>query len=139
MANTASENQTPASSMKEKWGIAITGLKMTADGHMLDFRFKVVDAEKARPIFKRQTKPYLIDQASGKALRVPKLPKIGSLRTSSAGKRIVLATITGISFQLVSQLLVNLGLMLNINPLLTTLLPIVVILLLGTVWMRRAL
>ena len=63
----------------------------------------------------------------------------GSLRTSSAGKRIVLATITGISFQLVSQLLVNLGLMLNINPLLTTLLPIVVILFLGAVLMRRAL
>ena len=63
----------------------------------------------------------------------------GSLRTSSAGKRIVLATITGISFQLVSQLLVNLGLVLDINPLLTTLLPIVAILLLGAVFMRRAL
>ena len=63
----------------------------------------------------------------------------GSLRTSSAGKRIVLATITGISFQLASQLLVNLGLVLNISPLLTTLLPIVTILLLGAVFMRRAL
>jgi len=62
----------------------------------------------------------------------------GSLRTSSAGKRIVLATITGIAFQLVSQLLVNLGLMLNINPLLTTLMPIVVFLLLGAILMRRA-
>ena len=63
----------------------------------------------------------------------------GSLRTSSAGKRIVLATIAGISFQLVSQLLVNLGLMLDISPLLTTLLPIVAFLLLGAVFMRRAL
>jgi lipopolysaccharide export system permease protein len=63
----------------------------------------------------------------------------GSLRTSSAGKRIVLATITGISFQLVSQLLVNLGLMLDISPLLTTLMPIVVIMFLGAVLMRRAL
>ena len=62
----------------------------------------------------------------------------GSLRTSSAGKRIVLATITGISFQLVSQLLVNLGLMLDISPLLTTLMPIVVIVILGAVLMRRA-
>ena len=62
----------------------------------------------------------------------------GSLRTSSAGKRIVLATITGIAFQLVSQLLVNLGLMLNFSPLLTTLTPIVIIMILATVLMRRA-
>jgi lipopolysaccharide export system permease protein len=62
----------------------------------------------------------------------------GSLRTSSAGKRIVLATITGISFQLVSQLLVNLGLMLDISPLFMTLMPIVVIMILGSVLMRRA-
>jgi lipopolysaccharide export system permease protein len=62
----------------------------------------------------------------------------GSLRTSSAGKRIVLATITGITFQLASQLLVNLGLMLDLSPPLTTLAPIVIILLLGTVLMRRA-
>jgi lipopolysaccharide export system permease protein len=62
----------------------------------------------------------------------------GSLRTSSAGKRMVLATITGISFQLVSQLLVNLGLMLDISPLLTTLMPIAIMLFLGAVLMRRA-
>jgi lipopolysaccharide export system permease protein len=62
----------------------------------------------------------------------------GSLRTSSAGKRIVLATITGISFQLLSQLLANLGLMLDISPLLTTLMPIVIILLPGAVLIRRA-
>lgn len=61
----------------------------------------------------------------------------GSLRTSSAGKRIVLATITGIAFQLVSQLLANLGLMLDISPPLTTLMPIVVFLLLGAILMRR--
>ena len=63
----------------------------------------------------------------------------GSLRSSSAGKRIVLATIIGIAFHLFSQSLVNLGLMLDISPLLTTLIPIVVILFLGAVWMRRAL
>ncbi len=63
----------------------------------------------------------------------------GSMRVSSMGKRIVLATITGLSFQLISQLLANLGLMLNLSPLLMVLLPIVVILIIGTVSMRRAL
>ena len=62
----------------------------------------------------------------------------GSLRASSAGKRMVLATITGIAFQLCSQLLANLGLMLDMSPLLTTLVPIIVFLLLGAVLMRRA-
>ena len=62
----------------------------------------------------------------------------GSMRVSSMGKRIVLATITGLSFQLISQLLANLGLMLNLSPLLMVLLPIVAILMIGAVTMRRA-
>ena len=62
----------------------------------------------------------------------------GSKRVSSMGKRIVLATITGLSFQLISQLLANLGLMLNLSPLLMVLLPIVAILFVGAVTMRRA-
>ena len=62
----------------------------------------------------------------------------GSLRNSSAGKRIVLATITGIAFHLFSKSSVNLGLMLDINPLLTTLVPIIAFPLLGAALMRRA-
>lgn len=62
----------------------------------------------------------------------------GSLRGSSAGKRIVLASITGISFQLISQLLANLGLMLDLSPLLTTLMPILAFLMLSAALMRRA-
>jgi len=62
----------------------------------------------------------------------------GSQRSSSTGKRIVLATITGFAFQLLSQSSVNLGLLLDINPLLTTLAPIIAFLLLGVALMRRA-
>jgi lipopolysaccharide export system permease protein len=62
----------------------------------------------------------------------------GSLRTTSAGKRIVLATITGFAFQLISQLMINLGIMLNISPAVSTLMPIAVFMLLGAVLMRRA-
>jgi lipopolysaccharide export system permease protein len=62
----------------------------------------------------------------------------GSLRSSSAGKRIVLATVTGFAFHLFSQSSANLGLMLDINPVLTTLVPIIVFLLLGAALMRRA-
>ena len=69
--------------LSEKWGIELVAMRSTAAGHMVDFRYRVVDAEKAAPLFKRQTKPYLIHQASGKALGVPNTAKIGSLRNSN--------------------------------------------------------
>jgi lipopolysaccharide export system permease protein len=62
----------------------------------------------------------------------------GSLRSSSAGKRIILATITGFAFHLFSQSTINLGLMLDLNPLLTTLTPIIAFPLLAAALMRRA-
>lgn len=68
--------------MEERWGVQIIGMRMSGGGHMLDFRYRVIDPEKARPLFKRQTKPQLIDQASGRSLSVPNMPKIGPLRNS---------------------------------------------------------
>lgn len=69
--------------LSEKWGIELVAMRSTAAGHMVDFRYRVLDAEKAAPLFKRQTKPYLIHQASGQALGVPNTAKIGSLRNSN--------------------------------------------------------
>jgi len=69
--------------LSEKWGIELVAMRSTAAGHMVDFRYRVLDAEKAAPLFKRQTKPYLIHQESGKALAVPNTAKIGSLRNSN--------------------------------------------------------
>jgi hypothetical protein len=69
--------------LSEKWGIELVAMRSTAAGHMVDFRYRVLDAEKAAPLFKRQTKPYLIHQESGKALGVPNTAKIGSLRNSN--------------------------------------------------------
>ena len=76
------ESTAGVESIEERWGIQITGIRQTAAGHMLDFRYRVVDSDKARPLFLRQTKPYLIDQASGKVLAVPTTAKVGPLRTS---------------------------------------------------------
>jgi hypothetical protein len=69
--------------LNEKWGIELVAMRSTAAGHMVDFRYKVLDAEKAAPLFKRQNKPYLIHQESGKALAVPNTAKLGSLRNSN--------------------------------------------------------
>lgn len=72
--------------LEERWGIELTALRMTAADHMVDFRYRVLDAEKAAPLFKRQTKPYLVHLASGKVLAVPNTAKVGSLRNSNLPK-----------------------------------------------------
>jgi hypothetical protein len=72
--------------LKEKWGVEITSLRRTANGRMLDFRYKVLDADKAAALFVRKTKPNLIHQVSGKVLAVPNAGKVGPLRNSDAPK-----------------------------------------------------
>lgn len=78
------QNQEPAGrpSLGDKWGVRIERVKLTAAGHMLDFRYRVIDAEKARPLFLRKAKPYLIDETTGARLDVPRTPKIGPLRST---------------------------------------------------------
>jgi hypothetical protein len=73
-------------SLAAQWGIDITGIHMSAHNYMVDFRYRVLDAEKAKALFDRQTKPYLIDQASGKVLAVPNTAKLGPLRNSNQPK-----------------------------------------------------
>jgi hypothetical protein len=69
--------------LAEKWGIDITGIHMSAHNYMVDFRYRVLDAKKAKALFDRKTKPYLIDQTSGKVLAVPNTAKLGPLRNSN--------------------------------------------------------
>ena len=77
--------------MEEQWGVEVQSLRLTAGGYMLDFRYKVTDAEAAKPLFSRKVKPYLIDHASGGKFLVPDSPKVGALRQSTrdpvAGKQ----------------------------------------------------
>ena len=73
--------------MEEKWGIEITRLHLTANGYMVDLRYRVLDAAKAKELFVRKNKPMLIDQKSGKVLTVPNMGKIGPLRNSNVPKQ----------------------------------------------------
>lgn len=75
--------QTFDKQLKDRWGIELTALRMTAADRMIDFRYRVLDKDKAAPLFKRQTKPYLIHLASGKVLAVPNTAKVGALRNSN--------------------------------------------------------
>lgn len=71
------------SDLEDQWGVRVVSLRRTAAGHMLDFRFRVVDPEKAAALLRRQDNAYLIDQSSGKKLAVPRMPKVGALRPSA--------------------------------------------------------
>ena len=73
--------------MEEKWGIAVTRLHLTVNGYMVDLRYRVLDAAKAKELFVRKNKPMLIDQKSGKVLTVPNMGKIGPLRNSNVPKQ----------------------------------------------------
>ena len=72
--------------MKREWGIEIMYVRQTAAGYMLEFRYKVVDAEKAKALFKRQTKPMLTHTETGTKLVVPTPAKTGALRNSNPPK-----------------------------------------------------
>ena len=77
------ESERPRPSLEEQWGVRIESIRLTAGDHMIDFRYRVINPEKARPLFARTTKPYLLEQASGAKTEVPNMPKVGPLRNSN--------------------------------------------------------
>ena len=72
--------------MKREWGVEVLFVRETSAGYMLEFRYKVLDADKAQPLFERQTKPVLTHTKSGATLIVPTPAKTGALRNSNKPK-----------------------------------------------------
>lgn len=72
--------------LKDRWGIEIIGIRSSAANYMLDFRYRVVDAEKAQPLFRRKSRPQLISQKTGAKMNVFSSPKTGPMRTSDPPK-----------------------------------------------------
>ncbi len=70
------------SAMEMQWGVKVLSIRLSAEGYMLDFRYRVLDSEKAAPLFDRKIKPYLVDEATGAVLAVPEPPKVGALRNT---------------------------------------------------------
>ena len=77
----------PAAAMAERWGVRVESLRLSASGYMLDFRYRVLDPAKAAPLFDKNAKAYLLDQASGAQMFIPSSPKVGAMRSS--GKTIL--------------------------------------------------
>ena len=74
--------------LAEKWGVEVIGMSMTSAGYMLDFRFRVLDADKALPLFEHRIKPYVVADKSDIKLPTPMAPKVGAFRPTNRGKNI---------------------------------------------------
>lgn len=69
--------------LKRTWGVEVIFVRQTAAGNMLEFRYKVLNPEKAKPLFERRTKPVLTHAETGAKLIVPTPAKTGALRNSN--------------------------------------------------------
>jgi hypothetical protein len=67
-------------SIEEQWGVKIESLRTSGAGNLLDFRYRIIDPEKASHLVDRRNKAYMIDQSSGKVLSVPTTAKVGPMR-----------------------------------------------------------
>jgi hypothetical protein len=75
----------------EQWNTARFGIEQmhvrsVSSGSSIEFRYRVVDADKAAVLTDRNSNPYLIDQETGIRLDVPVMEKIGALRQTSTPK-----------------------------------------------------
>jgi len=75
---------TPESELAEKWGIQALSTRLTAGGRMIDFRYRVLDPEKAAKLGDPHARSYIIDEATGAKFVVPSPPKVGQLRNTRA-------------------------------------------------------
>lgn len=68
--------------IEQAWGISVEGIRLTAAGHMLDFRYRVLDPEKAKGkgLIHPKMGLLVIEEKSGTELPVPTMAKVGALK-----------------------------------------------------------
>lgn len=81
-ANLISSEADAQKKFVEQWGVKVLGIRRTASDYMLDFRFRIVDPQKAAVLIDRKIKPHIIVEESGAKLEVPITSKLGPLRQS---------------------------------------------------------
>ena len=67
--------------------IEIESVRITAAGHYVDLRYRVLDPALANSSLGPGVKPTLIDEASGISMGVPTTAKLGSLRQTKGDQR----------------------------------------------------
>lgn len=85
-------------SLIDDWGVQIISVNRTADGVFLDFRFRVVNPEKASELFDTKVRPYVESEVDGMKSGVPSANKVGYLRTTNRGHNIRAGKVYSIMF-----------------------------------------
>jgi len=66
-----------------RFGVDHLRVRSISSGSSLEFRYRVVDPDKAQLLTDKRAKPLMIDQATGTKLEVPTMEKIGELRQTA--------------------------------------------------------
>ncbi len=69
--------------VSETFGVEVQGARLSASGYVIDLRYRVLDADKARPLLDRKVLPVLVDPSTGDRFYVPQPPVVGALRQTS--------------------------------------------------------
>lgn len=76
--------QHSSSSHQDRHPIEIESVRLTAAGHYIDLRYRVLDAPRAQEALGPKVRPQLIDEATGTVMAVPMTAKLGALRQTQA-------------------------------------------------------
>lgn len=83
------ETKTPVW-VSETFGVEVHGARLSASGYVIDLRYRVLDADKARPLLDRKVMPVLVDVSTGERFYVPQPPVVGALRQTSRNNAVAL-------------------------------------------------
>jgi hypothetical protein len=78
-----SEQSFSAGMVVEQFGVRLTGVRLTANGYVVDLRYRVLDPVKAQALLDRTVRPVLVDETTGNRFYVPVPPTVGALRQTS--------------------------------------------------------
>lgn len=65
---------------RKNWGVEILGVRTLSSGWMLEFKYRILDADKAALLNEKRAKAFVIDEATDIRLSVPAMENIGELR-----------------------------------------------------------
>lgn len=78
----AAAKEDPIRRAENASGVEVVALRQTAAGRILDFRFRVVDPEKAKAVLDRGTAAHMVDETTGVRMEVP-VTKVGKWRQTT--------------------------------------------------------
>lgn len=65
---------------RKQWGVEVLGVRAVSSGWLLEFRYRILEADKAAALNEKRSKAFVIDEATDVRLSVPAMENIGELR-----------------------------------------------------------